>query len=43
VNAIAPGERQFLRKPFTGHELLSKMDDLLAGHLDEYDRAVGAA
>jgi hypothetical protein len=43
VDAIAPGERCFLRKPFTGHELLGKVDELLAGNLEETDRTAGAA
>jgi hypothetical protein len=43
VHAIAPGDRHFLRKPFTGNELLNKVDDLLAGQMDEIDRAAGAA
>jgi len=43
VHAIAPGERHFLRKPFTGNELLDKVEALLAGHVDEADRAFGAA
>jgi hypothetical protein len=42
VDAIAPGDRQFLWKPFTGHELLSKVDDLLAGRGDVVGRAAGA-
>jgi DNA-binding NtrC family response regulator len=43
VQAIAPGERNFLRKPFTGNELVMKLDDLLAGQTEELTRAAGAA
>jgi DNA-binding NtrC family response regulator len=41
VRAIAPDERSILRKPFTGNELLAKVDELLASRMDR--RAAGAA
>jgi hypothetical protein len=42
VHAIAPADRSFLHKPFTGNDLLNKVDHLLAGQTDP-DRALGAA
>jgi DNA-binding NtrC family response regulator len=43
VHAIAPAERQFLDKPFTTADLMTTLDDLLAGHTTEVKRAAGAA
>jgi DNA-binding response OmpR family regulator len=43
VRAFAPADRHFLRKPFTGNELLMKIDALLAGEMDKAVRTAGAA
>jgi len=43
IHAIAPNERNFLHKPFTGNDLLNKVEELLAGCVAEVDRAAGAA
>jgi hypothetical protein len=43
VRAFAPADRHFLRKPFTGNELLMKLDALLAVERDKAVRTAGAA
>jgi DNA-binding NtrC family response regulator len=43
VHAIAPADRCFLHKPFTGHDLLQTLAELLAAQAATADRALGAA